>query len=298
MSLYENFFIRQGEVSDKDFNLYADNDILSKCEKILKESKATDRIVIKNEDEFESILEYGKKVSVKNITDALADIIIGGTVPIKDMIINLPQSDSANIDVRVIVNNENMIAESYSKDGASRVLYYKPVTDNDKDYVMLVIGFYYKSDGKPLKVSSLPPYNETTETKRWYDEGSHDSFEAGYKLYVLWYAIQLALLNPVVRDIIKINGNDAIDISTRKAGKNKKGKRVIKYVKRHEIDINELKAFNESRIYRRSMTLWHVTGHYREYKDGHKIFIKPYWKGADRDKLNNAETVERKIVTD
>ena len=43
--------------------------------------------------------------------------------------------------------------------------------------------------------------------------------------------------------------------------------------------------------------LWYVAGHWRTYKDGRKIFIKPHWKGPLRDSKNKIgiETRERVI---
>ena len=275
-------------------NIYATDDVVIKCECTLRNSKPTDKVIIKTDEEYASILEYGQKVSTKKVGDALADIVLADTVPVKDIII-----DIGTATIRVLKDGETVLidATTNKNDEYRRIMRLESIIIDDVP-CMCTTAYYFKRDSEVVMSSDLAAFDESEESKAFYTEQLDNSLMAGYQAYVLWYCIQLCLLNPLVKTVMKSKGSDPIDIKTRKAGKNKKGKRVIKYVKRHEIDINELKAFNQSRIYRRSMTLWHVTGHYREYKDGHKIFIKPYWKGADRDKLNDAETVERKIVTD
>jgi hypothetical protein len=59
-------------------------------------------------------------------------------------------------------------------------------------------------------------------------------------------------------------------------------------------------AFEKRGFVRKSM-IWYVTGHWREYKSGKRIFIQGYWKGALRhskdDVIPNLEPRERELVT-
>lgn len=119
----------------------------------------------------------------------------------------------------------------------------------------------------------------------------------------IWYGIQLALLNPLTKDVfshgrpvpmdhIKPNSNPK---------KDKKKKKVVKYIKRHvvnpeELDMSRNVSTDNGRTYVRRTMAWYVIGHWRTNKNGKKTFIKGYWKGPLKS-LKDTETRERKIVT-
>ena len=113
----------------------------------------------------------------------------------------------------------------------------------------------------------------------------------------IWYDIQVALLNPVIETVFAENSSKVPLEPAKPAGKNKRAK--IRYVKRHIIRMNDVNAALEKRGFTRHTNLWYVTGHWREYQNGKKVFIKGYWKGALRSlKETNVETTrDREIVT-
>ncbi len=110
----------------------------------------------------------------------------------------------------------------------------------------------------------------------------------------LFYVVEVALLNPVIETVFVESCSKVPVESTKPTGKNKRTK--IRYVKRHIIRMNDVNTALEKRGFTRHTNLWYVTGHWREYQNGKKVFIKGYWKGALRS-LKEAETRDREIVT-
>lgn len=104
--------------------------------------------------------------------------------------------------------------------------------------------------------------------------------------FIAWYVLQITLLNPVLKPYIS-----RIRVPNPFAkNKNKKINRTtICYAKmvRDNIRINPKKD-DEEEVHHKTKDLWYVTGHWREYKSGKRVFIKGYWKGVNRD---NPETV-------
>lgn len=113
-----------------------------------------------------------------------------------------------------------------------------------------------------------------------------------------WYGIQIALLHPVVKNVFSTPARIPQKTKTTKAKKH--GKRTpVKYVKRHIINQTELKELvygkPDGKHYRRKALIWHVIGHWRTYKNGHKVFIQPYWKGSLRD-TGHPKSRERELI--
>ena len=113
----------------------------------------------------------------------------------------------------------------------------------------------------------------------------------------IYYAIMVALLNPCIKEVF-LKNSSAMPMSTGKAtGRNKRAK--IRYVKRHIMNAADIKNAFEKRGFIRRTMIWYVTGHWREYKNGKRIFIQGYWKGALRDikaATDLAEERDREIV--
>lgn len=135
----------------------------------------------------------------------------------------------------------------------------------------------------------------------YVDDGMADELTALLYMGIsIWYSVNTALLNPVVKDVFVTHSKPTPVSNGKSSGTNKRAK--IRYVKQHIIsmdDVNE--AFEERGFIRRSM-IWYVTGHWREYKKtGKRIFIQGYWKGALRNMKDeafaNLEARERDIVT-
>lgn len=111
----------------------------------------------------------------------------------------------------------------------------------------------------------------------------------------LWYAVQISLLNPVVKTILPTPR--PIGITPTKSNA-KKGKHVVKYVKTIRINVDDIKNHMESEskgIHRQTMC-WYVIGHWRKTSKG-EVFVHPHWKGPMRHlKGKLAEPRDRQIV--
>ena len=94
-----------------------------------------------------------------------------------------------------------------------------------------------------------------------------------------WYGIQVALLNPYVKDVFRTE-------TIRKTGFNPNGKKrksIVKYIRHHYLNPGALSPKTETGQLLRKTMAWYVCGHWRHYQDGKTIFIQPYWKGPLRE---------------
>ena len=95
-----------------------------------------------------------------------------------------------------------------------------------------------------------------------------------------WYGVQIAHLHPQVKEVFQ---NPARVHVEAKQAKVKQKRRKVKYIKRHVISIDALNRIaTDGETTNRKCLAWYVTGHWRTYKDGKKVFVNPYWKGAVR----------------
>ena len=112
-----------------------------------------------------------------------------------------------------------------------------------------------------------------------------------------WYGIQIALLHPVIRDVVhkpRIASNNTRPQPSQQ-------RRKVKYMKHtHEytISADELDnaIYGGDKSFTRRALIWYVIGHWRTYSDGRKSFVKPYWKGALREIQMNLTEREREIA--
>lgn len=111
-----------------------------------------------------------------------------------------------------------------------------------------------------------------------------------------WYGLQIALLHPTVKEVF-LNPENA-KRNQLKEHMNKNSKKKIKYVKKHIVNPEDLKKkiHGESKNFSRKALIWYVTGHWRTYKNGNKVFINPYFKGALRETKKLSDMREREII--
>jgi len=114
-----------------------------------------------------------------------------------------------------------------------------------------------------------------------------------------FYSVNVGLLNPVIQEVYqKKTSRIAQESHTFKKYPDKKKK--IRYVKKHLITMLDVEHEFAKRGFVRKSMIWYVTGHWREYKSGKRIFIQGYWKGALRhskdDVIPNLEPRERELV--
>lgn len=152
-------------------------------------------------------------------------------------------------------------------------------------------------DGKSMKhIIPLDEYGGF-DMKHAEDQVLGDGEDA----LMFFYVIECALLNPVIRCVydehsnkVPINPNN----HSKKFKKSKNQRAHIKYVKR--VKIESMKPIDEAfekRGFIRKTMVWYVTGHWRNYRSGKRIFIQGYWKGALRD-AKTGESRDREIVFD
>lgn len=114
-----------------------------------------------------------------------------------------------------------------------------------------------------------------------------------------FYSVNAALLNPVVVDVYNNKTSRIPDRSITAKKPSKRGK--IRYIKRHFMTVDDVDKAFEKRGFVRKAMIWYVTGHWREYKSGKKVFIQGYWKGALRNMkgtvFKDLEPRERELVT-
>lgn len=158
-----------------------------------------------------------------------------------------------------------------------------PMVCTDKHFVDAHLVEYIKCRNKIYPINLVP-----TE---WLLELRERMVNAMH----IFYAVEVALLNPVVETVFVESASTVpLEPTTKPVGKNKRAK--IRYIKRHIIRMSAVNAALEKRGFVRHSNLWYVTGHWRTYANGTRVFIKGYWKGALRS-LKEAETRDREIIT-
>lgn len=114
-----------------------------------------------------------------------------------------------------------------------------------------------------------------------------------------FYSVNAALLNPVIVDVYNNKTSRIPDRSVTAKKPSKRGK--IRYIKRHFMTVDDVDKAFEKRGFVRKAMIWYVTGHWREYKSGKKVFIQGYWKGALRNMkdtvFKDLEPRERELIT-
>ena len=131
------------------------------------------------------------------------------------------------------------------------------------------------------------------------NEAIYESGEWALGTLNIWYAIQVSLLNPLI-DYRTVNNQTVVPQTKTRNGK-KKTPAKVKYYKTIYIEEETIDQFfeeqkNEKGEINRHCLMWYVTGHWRKYKNGKRIFIHGYWKGEGRFSGVEAETRQRELV--
>ena len=144
-------------------------------------------------------------------------------------------------------------------------------------------------------ISNKFPVNDDgsfTVPKELEDQIEGDTDDA----LTFFYVIECALLHPVIVEVFN-DHSKKVPLNGSTSKKFKKNKRAnIRYIK--QIRIGSIEPIDEAfkkRGFIRKTMVWYVTGHWREYKSGKRIFIQGYWKGMLRDS-KTSETRNRNIV--
>ena len=231
-----------------------------------------------------------------------AELIIADMVPITDMEIKATYGDMGTITTRFVVNPEfNEAYEEAKGNGAVAVLalimtmqvrwktdrYLVPI------YVDLSTGEFVCTNEEIVDMYCV--IDEKGKDVTPHDNGALKELimDMVNEILHLWYFIQVCLTNPPIRERFAALSKT----KTVPKGNTKKKRGAVRYVKTHYLDPEEwgiIKRTESGRTY--SCLAWYVIGHWREYKNGHRVFIKPYWKGTMRNSVEEAGDVSRNRI--
>lgn len=241
---------------------------------LLKLHHASDTILL-DKDSRDRIVEFRKKI-IGSDTDNVSDILWANTVPIHDMELALRSGEM----VRICIFDEVLDALNEIPDGKTGLV--GAIQTGAKTFALIGV-----VKGENRTEISEESFKENGET-----EGMISDHSMFYEIMRLWHGIELALLNPQIQDVFSVS--NTVKRYTRETVNGKKRQRVVRYIKRHVIDGDALRhALTE---YHRHCLAWYVIGHWRHYKDGRVIFIKPFWKGELRALKRNFDDRQRDIV--
>ena len=309
------------EKGEEIINYYMSDDNFEELQEYhrkLKNQNPTDLIQISNSDYKKLKNKFKDNKSYYDNGDNLSsDIMISGLVSLLNIEIVL--TDDKNINrARILINDNYQELIQIGKE-----INMNPIVGCVLLYNMIDVIFPIAIDLEKNTILSTPPFpNNVNDPILNKDlDFSFDKNNNGFKeltgfvstlphamyllskIYEIWYTIQISMLHPILKNIYSNPSTSIIHISSnnnKKKKKNNKKKKIV-YYKKHIITDDKInKVFDEyktSHKNQRHEMLWYVAGHWRTYKDGRKIFIKPHWKGPLRDSKNKIgiETRERVI---
>ena len=132
-----------------------------------------------------------------------------------------------------------------------------------------------------------------------YDKVSYNDkmmIDMLFQFMQLWYAIQILLLHPraeIIKNKSQIIPTTRISDNSMRKSMNR---RKVRYIKRYLLctdDLNNVLNGDAKKQINRHCLSWYVIGHYRQYKNGHRVFIQGYWKGELRELKRNLDSCER-----
>lgn len=228
------------------------------------------------------------------------DILLAGTIPSPDIEMVIPDM---NVRGRVCVLDKDSILDSIRnvKDGHPFLIGFIDiiVLDHIKFRVALRMFENLVFDWVPIVKVPNPIYQ--LEDEKAQREAIEEVSSFRDILFLSWYGIQIALLNPVLEARFH---RETVPYDDNKKRTNNKKKAPKRYVKKITLgDISDITFAKEKGRHQIKEPFWWVTGHWRNQatKEGHKrIFIKGYWKGILREvaEEKNQEPREREIVFD
>ena len=165
-------------------------------------------------------------------------------------------------------------------------------------HIIIPIGIEPDNDNIIVPKGCILHKSTSTFRNKFFMSADRDSFVKRFQVaYRTWYSIQISMLHPIIKDIYKSNKSVQVDpqrnLSKKKNSQNKvKANNVRYYFINND---NDFSLHNKRGQITRHCSVWYVVGHYRTYKSGKKVFIKPHWRGPLRD-FNNIKAREREII--
>lgn len=269
----------------------------------IKQSKLSDLVIM----DLLTVAKIGELWQTKNnqYQYASSDILFSNTVPLLDVdiVINCkniysPNLNSSEFRIMIYSDYNEIIKTSHSEEPINIGIVIINIGDEEK----ILLPIYVKRGYNGFIVTRYLGYSKLSKYLRENILFKLNGIEI--ERYVLsclniWYGVQIALLHPVVKDIFNKPSMSVYKESKTISNKNnKKKKKVVKYIKKHIITASEIENKLQSSKYNRHTLCWYVIGHWRTYKSGKRVFIKPHWKGLLRENKNYENDIrEREIVT-
>ena len=259
----------------------------------------TDWIVLKKKEDLQKLMNFWKPQNYSN-NGCPNDLVMDKTVPIEDIVFTFEDYDPFN---------ENDTGNPFKL--TTRIFLFKDygyVVDSIKSadsdtYVSLPVGgielnYTYKKDAQivaypifinnkyDILIFNMTAYKNIDRNKlenlsyRWIQQSCSELME-------IWYGLQLTLLNPITEEVV-IKAKEH-PISERKIVEGKGIKhRKVKYIKKYYFSFEDVETLIEKhRTHKVKCPFWYVIGHWRQYKNGQKVWIKGYFKGVDRHKVDH-----------
>lgn len=295
-------FIKEASCSNIKTEFLSDDENKKAWEKIKNCSKPTDLIEL-NKDSIDLLIEMispGKD----ELSYIPSDILFLDTIPIPDVIVNCKFSNGEGKFRVVIYPDYKKNIDSSDENNPAKIGAIILYINDSKFFIEIEIlkGFDY------IITSSDVGYHKVSTNVREYiiDKFPVADFLKSFSANLaIWYGLQISLLNPIIKDVFVKNTSMTVlkepehrnSKFTTNNSKKEKRKGKIRYIKRHIINADDINKRHNSQYERKTFS-WYVIGHWRTYKNGHKVFIKPYWKGVLRNskKYMDEPIRERELV--
>lgn len=223
---------------------------------------------------IDMISEFG----LNNTYGVPRDILIDGTVPIKDVVFCFGEADNP-VHVRMLV------------DGDRLTMVYDP-------RLSTVFAFHTAAadDYERLSVSNVYS-NDVELARRYFEQTNLTGFVILLdQILKFWYIFQICLLNPPIKErLLKKRGKEKLGGSCLTEKKNGRKARYVRYYQVEE-DIFEFETATDERGFERRTLSWYVIGHWRNYASGKKSFVHGYWKGPMREAKRNLDKGRERVL--
>ena len=274
----------------KKSRLEMDISVIESLESVFEDTPITDEIYLDDEQIGELFKLWQERSNVKKDSRCPSDLFFADTIPLPNVTI---YAENKKMEL-VLFPDRGMgfQGDTAMTVGAMRITDLRAVEFTKPCYYTTVISY------EDINYMVGLPLGSRQCVEALLDEVTKQSLvDIGNIMTNLWYTIQICLLNPVTQVIIskptlvKLHGKEKVEMQ--------KHDKKIKYIKRYYVRDEDITnaLYGGDRTINRKCLVWYVTGHWREYKTGKKVFIKGYWKGALRNTPpKDTEPRERELV--
>lgn len=240
----------------------------------------TDEIILRtDEDETRLLAAWCSGDTIGGVPN---DFLKARTVPLTDFVIKFAADDFS---ARVILDTDDknfpcgavIIKGDWAGLPKGTGLAFFLRTINDTLWLSSILGCFGSAESIEEKLNANP-------VAVW---------NRGLKALVAWYGVEHALLNPLVRE--RVAACRLKEFAWNSSGDGEGS--VVKYVK--QITTDDLLIGSEPKKVEWHVDKWGVVGHWREYANGKKVWVRPYEKGRKRGQPSeNPDLRERIVVTE